>query len=189
MDKENILEYLNKNDMKHGDLLKNFALTTESLYSRKNEFGHLTASAFILSHDLKNVLLIHHAKYDIWLSPGGHVDEGENILQALIREAQEETGAHDLKLLYNKILDIDGHKIPYSAKNNEAEHWHFDVRYLLKAPKDMSIDLNTVECKGFQWVSLESLKTSNDESLKRQAHKVEKIIINLEKKNSIKNKM
>jgi 8-oxo-dGTP pyrophosphatase MutT (NUDIX family) len=38
------------------------------------------------------VLLRFHDKYDKWLSVGGHVDPGENPIQAGIREAKEEVG-------------------------------------------------------------------------------------------------
>jgi hypothetical protein len=36
--------------------------------------GHITGSAWVLSPDRQKVLLVHHAKLDRWLQPGGHSD-------------------------------------------------------------------------------------------------------------------
>lgn len=34
----------------------------------------------------------HHEERDIWMVPGGGIEEGENSIEAAIREAKEETG-------------------------------------------------------------------------------------------------
>lgn len=185
-DKVDILKYLNKTKTKNASELIDFLSNEEDFYSRQNNVGHITASAFIISHDEKHVLLIEHAKYNMWLSPGGHVDSGENSLQAAIRETLEETGVSNMELIKKDILDIDIHRIPNSEKKGEPEHWHFDVRYLFKAPKELIINLNpevvvkaengvkinTQECNGYKWYSLKEMKNHNDLSLKRQAEKV-----------------
>jgi len=36
--------------------------------------------------------LVHHKKAGSWIAPGGHVDTGESIMDALRREVKEETG-------------------------------------------------------------------------------------------------
>jgi len=40
----------------------------------------------------RKVFMIHHKKSGKWLSPGGHIDRGELLLEALNREIQEELG-------------------------------------------------------------------------------------------------
>lgn len=45
---------------------------------------------FIVNGDA--VLLRMHEKYDMWLPPGGHVELDEDMVEAAIREAREETG-------------------------------------------------------------------------------------------------
>lgn len=40
----------------------------------------------------KKVFIVHHKKSGLWLSPGGHVDKGETILEALNQEIDEELG-------------------------------------------------------------------------------------------------
>ena len=35
---------------------------------------------------------MHHKKLDVWLYPGGHVEDTETPDEALVREVKEETG-------------------------------------------------------------------------------------------------
>lgn len=189
LDKQAIVDYLKENKTENAEVLIDYLNKRTDIFSRKDDVGHVTCSAFIMSDNLENVLLIHHAKYDMWLSPGGHGDDGENILQAASREVEEETGVKGMSVLTPKIFDIDIHRIPYSAKKDEAEHWHFDVRYAFKAPKNVSIELNEVECKGYQWKPLKDLLTIDNVSLKRQAEKVTALIEQIKPKTIRKFKM
>lgn len=49
-----------------------------------------TASVFIVNGDA--VLLRKHEKFDLWLQPGGHIELDEDPVEAVLREAREETG-------------------------------------------------------------------------------------------------
>ncbi len=40
----------------------------------------------------KRVFIVHHKKAGLWLSPGGHIDKGESLMQTLNREIEEELG-------------------------------------------------------------------------------------------------
>ena len=180
MDKQAILKYLETNPTQHSEVLLDFLNNSEDLYSRRNEVGHITGSAFIVSADLQNALLILHAQYNKWVSPGGHVDEGENSLKAASRESAEEVGIQDLELLKPEILDIDIHRIPAATKHGvfEPEHWHFDVRYLFKVQPLATVDLNTIEAKGFKWPLLTEIAQDSDISISRQATKAIEFIEN-----------
>ena len=173
MDKNLINEYLKKNPTEHAEVLIDFLNQSEDLYSRKNVVGHITGSAFILSDNLQNALLILHKKYNKWVAPGGHVDPGENSLVAASRESGEEVGIKDLELLKPEIFDIDIHRIPAATKNGvfEPEHWHFDVRYLFKIQPEATVDLNTLEAKGYKWPLLTEIAQDEDISITRQANK------------------
>lgn len=51
---------------------------------------HFTATGFVVHED--RVLLHLHPKVREWLPPGGHIDENEDPVQAVLREIEEETG-------------------------------------------------------------------------------------------------
>ncbi len=51
---------------------------------------HFTATAFVVQD--RATLLHWHPKLDMWLPPGGHVEENEDPVQAVLREVEEETG-------------------------------------------------------------------------------------------------
>lgn len=178
MDKQLIKEYLEKTPTEHSEVLLDFINNQDDYYTRTNKVGHITGSAFIVTPDLENALLILHGKYNKWVSPGGHVDPGENSLNAASRESEEEVGLKNLELLKPEILDIDIHRIPAATKNGvfEPEHWHFDVRYLFKMQPDGIVDLNKLEAKGVKWLTLDEIAQDEDKSISRQAIKAKDFI-------------
>ncbi len=178
MEKEEIIKYLENNDVEHKEVLIEFLKTDQEHYLRTNLFGHITGSSFILNNELDKALLILHKKYNKWVAPGGHVDENENAQIASARESGEEVGLYNLELLTKKIFDIDIHKIPEATKNGvfEPSHWHFDVRYIYKAENNAEVTANLSETKGAEWNTLESLSKLEDVSIKRQAEKAIKLV-------------
>lgn len=132
------------------------------------EPGHVTASAFVLDQSHQRLLLIHHAKLRTWLQPGGHVDPGEEVLAASIREVEEETGVVGIPL-DGGIFDVDTHSIPESGEH--PAHIHFDVRYLLEAQSERLVD--TGEVLGVRWVPLrEVADLVSDRSVLRATQKL-----------------
>jgi 8-oxo-dGTP pyrophosphatase MutT (NUDIX family) len=130
--------------------------------------GHVTGSAFVFDSTETRLLLIHHGKLRTWLQPGGHVDPGEDVLTAAIREVEEETGVVGL-VLQSGIFDIDVHPIPPSG--DRPAHTHFDVRFLLKAKSD---DLTqSDEVLEVRWVALDEVPgLTTDGSVLRAVQKL-----------------
>ncbi len=52
------------------------------------------ARAIVL--DGENILMLYTERYHDYTLPGGGVDEGEDILQGMVRELEEETGAQNI---------------------------------------------------------------------------------------------
>lgn len=117
-----------------------FLESHEDCFERSCIPGHFTASAWLLSHDMKQVLLMHHTKLQRWLQLGGHCDGDHDLLNVALKEAQEESGLSKIEIVHPEIFDIDVHQIP--AHKQDPVHLHYDVRFLLKAADNSPIIKN-----------------------------------------------
>jgi 8-oxo-dGTP pyrophosphatase MutT (NUDIX family) len=132
--------------------IRTFVEQNQEFMCRNNHLGHLTGSAWILNEARDAFLLHHHRKLDKWLQLGGHVDEGEDIMEASLREAKEESGIEELKLISSDIFDVDVHEIP--ARPEEPSHYHYDIRFLLQAPKNVNLVQQEAESLSLIWVPI-----------------------------------
>lgn len=146
-----------------------FLHTHADAFERSNLTGHFTGSAWLVNADGTKVLLMHHRKLGRWLQPGGHADGDTDLARVALREAQEETGVADLRV-EGDIFDIDRHRI--SARAHEPEHWHYDVRYVVRAGADESFVVNA-ESHALTWrpVAEVAVDETLDVSLRRMADK------------------
>jgi len=136
--------------------------------STDNIYGHITASAWVLSPDSTETLLTHHRKLNRWLQLGGHVEDDATIQEAALREAVEESGIEKIELVESKIFDIDVHVIP--QKGSVQEHYHFDIRFLFQAEsKKYTV---SAESNELSWVKLGNVESIvKDESVLRMVRK------------------
>ena len=117
------------------EVMLHFLATNPDAYLRSNTMAHMTASAWVLSPDAKQVVMVYHNIYHSWSWTGGHADGQRDLLAVAIREVQEETGLQDVRCIYPGIfslecLTVDGHE-----KRGEyvPSHIHHNVTYLLQA--------------------------------------------------------
>lgn len=127
-------------------------LESEHCFHRDHLPGHVTGSAWILNKKRTHVLLVHHAKLNKWLQPGGHADGDEHVRNVALREANEETGLIHFEELIPGIFDLDIHTIP--ARTNFPEHLHYDVRYALIATEDEYRIRVSEESHDVKWIAL-----------------------------------
>lgn len=73
--------------------------------------------------------MTHHRKLDRWLQLGGHADGDRDLPAVALREAEEESGLSDLRVL-PEVFDLDRHWIP--ERGDVPGHWHYDVRYVVR---------------------------------------------------------
>lgn len=145
-------------------------LQAEAAYRRDHLPGHITGSAWILNSSKNQVLLVHHAKLNKWLQPGGHADGDENILQVAIREAREETGLNNLTLLHSGLFDIDIHTIP--QRKEVPEHLHYDIRFAFQTDGQEEI-MRSEESHNVAWINVDDLaqQTQSNTSILRMVKK------------------
>jgi len=120
---------------------------------RQLAVGHVTASAWLVSADSLRVLLTHHRKLDRWLQLGGHLDGDSCVIAAALREATEESGLRELAI-ERALFDLDRHRIPACA--DEAEHWHYDLRFVVRAAGSEEFVVSA-ESHALRWCAIDSL--------------------------------
>lgn len=143
--------------------------------------GHITGSSWIVDETLSKTLLVLHAKLGKWLQPGGHADGDEDVINVALREAEEETGLHQFRILQPSVFDIDIHTIP--ARKDFPEHLHYDVRFIFQA-EDTDRLVISDESTDLKWFSLNQLETltGNAAAIMRMADKTRKLQTSLQQK-------
>jgi 8-oxo-dGTP pyrophosphatase MutT (NUDIX family) len=139
--------------------------------------GHFTASAFIVSPDGGDLLLIYHARLCRWLQPGGHFDPEDPDLQAAVqREVWEETRvelepAAGALAAAGSLLDLDVHAIPSRPDLAEPAHEHFDLRLFLRAASRAVAPGS--DARAARWVPMAEMDgVETDESVRRVVAKL-----------------
>ena len=138
-------------------------------FEREFAIGHFTGSAWLVSADGLRVLLTHHRKLGMWLQLGGHADGDTDLMRVALREAMEESGLDGLTV-EPEIFDLDRHRIP--ARGEEPEHWHYDVRYVVRAGANEAFVVSD-ESHALAWRKIADVARdeSADASVRRMAGK------------------
>ena len=100
----------------------------------RNEFtpGHITCTGLVLAPEGDAVLMVHHARLNRWLMPGGHAEPGdESPFAASMREVLEETSVELDPAFAPRLAGMDVHGIP--AKRGEPYHLHHDLIVAFRA--------------------------------------------------------
>ena len=154
----------NEQEAHDKDLLLGWLNSGTDIYTRENAAAHLTASAWVVSPDRQQVLMVYHNIYQSWSWMGGHADGERDLLGVARQEVLEESGLKELKLLSPdifslEILTVDGH---IKRGVYVPSHIHMNVTYLLQAEEE------TLRCKrdensGVQWMTPQEALASSTE--------------------------
>ena len=157
IDKEQFLEFINKFD----DVL-----------TRKNIFGHFTASAFVVNKERTKMVVVYHIINDGWIYPGGHADGIEDLKSVAVREVEEETGLK-AKVLDENIFAINSAPVKGHVKRGKyvSAHIHLDCVYLMEADDKIPLVYREDESKGVKWVDFEDAYDESFCDFIRPVHK------------------
>lgn len=145
-------------------------------FNRSLKEGHVTASAWIVDPNCKQILLVHHKKLGLWLQPGGHCDGDSDVVRVAKKEVQEETGLKDFSILSEEIFDLDIHEIP--VWKAVPAHYHYDVRFLIYADREQPITLSD-ESNDLRWFKFSEIsEATSDASVFRMAEKARFKLLN-----------
>ena len=126
--------------------------THPAAFTREDEVGHFTASAWIVNPARDQVLMAYHNIYQAWTWLGGHADGETDLLAVALREAQEETGVRAAPVT-DAIFSLEILPVPAHEQRGKhvAEHVHLNVTYLLEAPQDAFFRAKPDENSGVKW--------------------------------------
>lgn len=110
-------------------------------------FPHPTVGALIFNPEGKLFLMRSHKFRDKYVVPGGHIEVGEKMTDALIREAKEETGLdiYDLEFIFFQEFIQD---------ESFWQKMHFIFFDFACKTDSSEVTLNE-EAQSYVWVTLE----------------------------------
>lgn len=127
------------------------------IFERSNQVMHMTASSWIINQSWDKVLMIYHNIYDSWAWTGGHADGEHDLCRVAEREAKEETGLSDLKLLLSGPFSVEILTVNSHMKHGVfvPSHLHLNITYLFMADDHHAIRAKTDENKAVAWFGLD----------------------------------
>lgn len=75
---------------------------------------HIVAVFGIVENDNEEILLLKHRNRNLWGFPGGQVEVGENLIDALLRETKEEG---NMDIAVNKMFSVSSNTCTYQGYN------------------------------------------------------------------------
>lgn len=137
----------------------------EDISIRENLTGHLTASAWVVTPDRKQVLMAYHKLYGSWAWLGGHADGDWDLCRVAEKEAREESGIRTLKLVTPapislEILTVTGHE---KKGHYVPSHLHLNLTYLFEAEANQELQCKPDENTGVAWLDTDALSEKCNE--------------------------
>ena len=149
----------------------------DDVLTRENELCHFTVSNWIVNEDRTKVLMIYHNIYNSWAWTGGHADGDSDLLHVAKKEALEETGINNLKLLNDGIYSLEILTVNSHVKRGKfvSSHLHLNCTYLFEASEEALLRIKEDENSGVKWIDIDKVcDISNEENMKPIYNKVNK---------------
>lgn len=131
----------------------------DNTLDRSNEVAHVTSSSWIVNKTRDKVLMAHHHIYNAWAWTGGHNDGVCHMLEVAIREAEEETGITQLRVVDENIFSIDVLPVKGHVKKGKyvTPHLHLSVAYLLEGDETLALRIKEDENSGVKWIPVDEM--------------------------------
>ena len=187
--KEKIKNYIPYNEQEENDkeLMLKYIDTFEDVLTRNNKMCHFTASNWIVNKEKTKVLMVYHNIYKSWAWTGGYADGNEDLLRVAIKEAKEETGLKNLRVLSDGIFGIEILTVDSHIKRGKfvSSHLHLDCCYLIEADENEGLRIKVDENSGVKWIYInKAVEITNEEKMKpiynKMNEKLKKLLISNE---------
>lgn len=170
---ENYKPY-NEQEEKDKQVMLKYINTFNDVLTRKNEFGHFTASSWTVNKERTKVLMIYHNIYKSWAWTGGHADGESNLLGTAIRELKEETGIQNVNVINDDIFSLEILTVNGHIKKGKyvSSHVHLNLTYLLEVDENEILKIKEDENSGVKWINIEDVeKVSNEKWIVENIYK------------------
>lgn len=159
--------YIPFNEQEAADKATLLSLLRENtdISRRDNLAAHLTASAWVVNPERNKVLMAYHNLYNSWAWLGGHADGNFDLAAVAEKEAREESGLTDVKLVSDdilslEILTVDGHE---KKGKYVPSHLHLNVTFLLEADPHAPIRVKEDENSQVGWIDFSDIGSKSAE--------------------------
>ncbi|HUW72154.1 MAG TPA: NUDIX domain-containing protein [Candidatus Humimicrobiaceae bacterium] len=101
----------------------------------------------------KKIFIVHHKKSGLWLSPGGHINKGEILHEALSREVSEELGVK------NDFRETQPFLLTITQIENKVQlcKVHYDIWYLFPT-NGSNFNIDPTEFHDIKWLTVEEAR-------------------------------
>ena len=146
-------------------ILAECAREPERILTRDLALGHITSSGLILNKNHDKILMVHHNIYNTWTWTGGHADGDRDLLRIALKEAEEETGVKEFRVLFPELASLDILPVYGHVKGGRwvSAHLHYNAAYLLEAEEKAELKMNPEENSGVRWVDWKMVAASSRE--------------------------
>ena len=159
--KEMIENYKPYNEQEENDkkIMLKYIDSFDDVLTRNNEFGHFTASSWVVNKEKTKLLMIYHNIYQSWSWTGGHADGDVDLLGTAVRELKEETGVKNVKILNNDIFSLEIICVNGHVKRGKyvSSHVHLNLTFLLEVDENEVLKIKKDENSGVKWINIEDL--------------------------------
>ena len=159
----------NEQEEKDKELMLKYINTFDDVLTRNNEICHFTASNWIVNKDRTKVLMVYHNIYKSWAWTGGHADGDSDLIHVALKEANEETGLTNLKVISDGIFSLQILTVDSHIKRGKfvASHLHLDCCFLVEADQNEKLRIKDDENSGVKWVSInKAVELTNEVKMK-----------------------
>ena len=162
---ENYIPF-NRQEVRDKAQILSFLRSGDDLLTRENTIAHLTASAWVVSPDRSQVIMVYHNLYRSWSWMGGHADGDADLLAVAQKEVMEECGIDSLRIVSPEIfslevLCVDGHE---KKGQYLSSHLHLNVTYLFEADPAKPLRIKPDENSAVAWFSLDDAVAASSET-------------------------
>lgn len=96
--------------------------------------------------DGESILLVDHKNAQLWLPPGGHVEEGEHPRDTVAREIREELGFAPPHEIAGPLMVTCTTTVGLTSGHTDVSMW-----YVVNATRSQALTYNSQEFDGIKW--------------------------------------